>query len=118
MDQTRTIQTALDEEEASRMRLLMAELSEQAFAYRFEVAPNPCVGAAVLSNGVEIGRGFHQVWGGAHAEVHALAAAAKSGLPSARWDTLVCTLEPCSKLPPVFIANRRSCMANTSLPTC
>lgn len=103
MDQTRAIQSALDEEEASRLRELLAELGRQATAYRFDVAPNPCVGAAVLSDGVEIGRGFHQVWGQGHAEINALEAASKSGLPTVRWDTLVVTLEPCStagKTPP------------------
>ena len=60
------------------------------------MAPNPCVGAAVLSREVEIGRGFHSEWGGPHAEVHALQAAEESGLARELWDTLVVTLEPCS----------------------
>jgi diaminohydroxyphosphoribosylaminopyrimidine deaminase / 5-amino-6-(5-phosphoribosylamino)uracil reductase len=82
---------------------LLERLGEQARAFRFEVAPNPCVGAAVLSAGRVIGCGFHGRWGGPHAEVEALAAAAKSGVPKERWDTLVVTLEPCSstgKTPP------------------
>jgi diaminohydroxyphosphoribosylaminopyrimidine deaminase/5-amino-6-(5-phosphoribosylamino)uracil reductase len=82
---------------------LLLDLAEAAAAHRFRVAPNPCVGAAVLSDGVEIGRGFHLAWGGPHAETAALAAAADSGIPRERWDTLVVTLEPCStggKQPP------------------
>lgn len=93
----------LGEAEAARLRALLADLGREAQAWRFEVAPNPCVGAAVLSDGVEVGRGHHRVFGGPHAEVLALEAARRSGVPRERWDTLVVTLEPCSshgKTPP------------------
>ena len=89
--------------EAAHYRALLAELARAAGAFRFGVAPNPCVGAAVLSDGVEIGRGFHRRWGGPHAELQAIEAARGSGIPEERWDTLVVTLEPCSsqgKTPP------------------
>jgi len=82
---------------------LLRDLGLQARAFRFEVAPNPCVGAAVLSGGRVIARGFHEVWGAEHAEIRALAAARESGIPPSRWDELVVTLEPCSsrgKTPP------------------
>lgn len=75
---------------------LLASLSQEALRYRFEVAPNPTVGAAVLSGGHVVARGFHEVWGEAHAEVNALAAAALTDVPPSEWDTLVVTLEPCS----------------------
>lgn len=81
----------------------LAELGREAARFRFEVAPNPCVGAAVMSEGRVIARGFHEVWGEAHAEIHALRAAAESGVPRERWDALLVTLEPCSsqgKTPP------------------
>ena len=39
------------------------------------VAPNPCVGAVVVSRGKLVGKGFHQRPGLAHAEVCALAEA-------------------------------------------
>jgi diaminohydroxyphosphoribosylaminopyrimidine deaminase/5-amino-6-(5-phosphoribosylamino)uracil reductase len=87
---------SLSEAEAAHYRALLADLVALAVPYRFEVAPNPCVGAAVLSDGVEIGRGFHRHWGGPHAEVLAIEAARASGVPRERWDTLVVTLEPCS----------------------
>ena len=75
---------------------LLRELAEGARRARFEVAPNPCVGAAVLAGGQVIGRGFHEVWGGPHAEVAAIAAADQSGVPRSDWDLMVVTLEPCS----------------------
>lgn len=80
----------------AQARELLEGLGEEARRFRFEVAPNPCVGAAVLSGGEVIGRGFHRVWGGPHAEVEAIAQADESGVPRDRWDTLVVTLEPCS----------------------
>jgi len=94
---------SLGEAEEAQYRALLAELGRVAGAHRFDVAPNPCVGAAVLSDGVEIGRGFHRYWGGPHAEIQALEAARASGVPPERWDTMVVTLEPCSshgKTPP------------------
>ncbi len=97
---TRALHALPDEK---TLRGLLAELGHEARAQRFEVAPNPCVGAAVLAGGREIARGFHTVWGGPHAEVEALDAAARSGVPREDWDTLVITLEPCSshgKTPP------------------
>ncbi len=63
------------------------------------VEPNPLVGAVVVRDGQLIGEGWHQRYGEAHAEVHALAAAGES----ARGATLYVTLEPCchhGKTPP------------------
>ena len=82
--------------DSAQARELLEGLGEEARRFRFEVAPNPCVGAAVLSGGQVIGRGFHRVWGGPHAEIEAIAQADGSGVPRERWDTLVVTLEPCS----------------------
>lgn len=94
---------SLSEAEVAHYLELLADLARGAMPYGFEVAPNPCVGAAVLSDGVEIGRGFHRGWGEPHAEIRAIEAARASGVPRERWDTLVVTLEPCSsqgKTPP------------------
>ncbi|HXF96564.1 MAG TPA: bifunctional diaminohydroxyphosphoribosylaminopyrimidine deaminase/5-amino-6-(5-phosphoribosylamino)uracil reductase RibD [Gemmatimonadales bacterium] len=63
------------------------------------VAPNPLVGAVVLSGRRVVGEGFHAEYGGPHAEVEALRAAGRR----ARGATLVVTLEPCrhqGKTPP------------------
>ncbi len=59
---------------------------------RGRTAPNPLVGAVVVSpGGVVVGQGAHLVAGGPHAEVVALDAAGEHG----RGATLYCTLEPC-----------------------
>ncbi len=106
-DPLSTLRASLDPATETTLRVLLSDLGEAAGMSRFRVAPNPCVGAAVLSAGVEIGRGFHEVWGGPHAEIHALEAAAASGIAPELWDTLVVTLEPCStfgKTPPCTAA--------------
>lgn len=59
---------------------------------RGRTSPNPMVGAVIVDDeGVVVGRGAHEVAGGPHAEVHALADAGAR----ARGATLYCTLEPC-----------------------
>jgi diaminohydroxyphosphoribosylaminopyrimidine deaminase/5-amino-6-(5-phosphoribosylamino)uracil reductase len=67
---------------------------------RGSVEPNPMVGAMVLDPaGRFVGEGWHQKFGGPHAEVFALAQAGER----ARGGTLVVTLEPCchqGKTPP------------------
>ena len=60
---------------------------------RGRTSPNPMVGAVVVDDeGVVVGRGSHELAGGPHAEVHALADAGGRS----RGATLYCTLEPCS----------------------
>lgn len=63
------------------------------------VHPNPQVGAVVVSaDGSVLGEGWHRVFGGPHAEVHAL-----EGSQDLSAATLYVTLEPCShhgKTPP------------------
>ena len=64
------------------------------------VEPNPLVGAVLVSpSGEVVGEGWHERFGGPHAEVQALARAGES----AAGATLVVTLEPCchfGKTPP------------------
>lgn len=62
-------------------------------------SPNPLVGAVVVKEGKVVGRGYHQRFGQAHAEVNALNEAGHQ----ARGGTLYVTLEPCNhtgKTPP------------------
>jgi diaminohydroxyphosphoribosylaminopyrimidine deaminase/5-amino-6-(5-phosphoribosylamino)uracil reductase len=63
------------------------------------VEPNPMVGCVVVRDGEVVGEGFHQQFGGAHAEVEALRVAGRR----ANGATLYVTLEPCchqGKTPP------------------
>lgn len=68
---------------------------------RVRVCPNPMVGCVIEQEGVILGEGFHQQYGGQHAEVNAVESVAdKSKL---RFSTVYVTLEPCShfgKTPP------------------
>ncbi len=64
-----------------------------------KVSPNPMVGAVVVQDGAIIGQGYHQQYGGLHAERNALANCERSP----RGATLYVTLEPCchyGKTPP------------------
>jgi len=65
------------------------------------VAPNPMVGAVVVHNGRIIGEGFHEKFGGPHAEVQAITAVKDN--EQLKNATLYVNLEPCShygKTPP------------------
>jgi diaminohydroxyphosphoribosylaminopyrimidine deaminase/5-amino-6-(5-phosphoribosylamino)uracil reductase len=78
------------------------ELAERGWG---RVAPNPMVGAVVVSNGEVVGEGYHREWGGPHAEVEALKVAGER----AKGATLYVTLEPChhrGKTPPCSHAIR------------
>ena len=67
------------------------------------VRPNPLVGAVLVdAQGEIVGRGYHQQYGGPHAEVNAFADAINRGINPGDC-TLFVTLEPCShhgKTPP------------------
>jgi len=66
---------------------------------RLTTSPNPMVGACVVRRDKLVGKGYHQVYGGDHAEVQAL----KEAGSRAKGATLYVTLEPCSswgKTPP------------------
>src|SRR5438067_4767367 len=68
------------------------------------VSPNPLVGAVIVKDGRVLGEGHHDVYGGAHAEVSAIAAAGDADL---RGATLYVSLEPCcheGKTPPCTAA--------------
>jgi diaminohydroxyphosphoribosylaminopyrimidine deaminase/5-amino-6-(5-phosphoribosylamino)uracil reductase len=55
------------------------------------VEPNPLVGCTIVRDGETIGEGWHQRYGGPHAEIEALRVAG----PRARGATAYVTLEPC-----------------------
>src|SRR5688572_27333622 len=84
------------------------ELAERGWG---RVHPNPLVGAVVVHEGKIVGEGAHREFGGAHAEIEALADAGEA----ARGATLYVTLEPCShhgKTPPCTDAIIRAGVAS------
>jgi len=67
-----------------------------------KVFPNPMVGCIILHNNQIIGKGYHKLFGGTHAEVNAIADAKSNGY-NLKNSTLIVNLEPCShygKTPP------------------
>lgn len=62
-------------------------------------SPNPLVGAVIVKDGRIIGEGYHEFYGGNHAEVNAI----KNSIEDVAGATIYVTLEPCShfgKTPP------------------
>ncbi len=75
------------------------ELAEKG---RWSTAPNPTVGAVLVRDGHIVARGWHEVFGQAHAEVNCLRDAREKGVDPSSC-TLYVTLEPCNhqgKTPP------------------
>lgn len=65
------------------------------------VSPNPMVGAVIVHNNLIIGEGYHQQYGGPHAEVNAINAVKNQSL--LKEATIYVSLEPCNhfgKTPP------------------
>ncbi len=63
------------------------------------VSPNPMVGCVIVYEGKIVGQGYHEYFGGPHAEINALSMAGDK----ASGSTLYVTLEPCNhygKTPP------------------
>ncbi|MBN1943156.1 MAG: bifunctional diaminohydroxyphosphoribosylaminopyrimidine deaminase/5-amino-6-(5-phosphoribosylamino)uracil reductase RibD [Phycisphaerae bacterium] len=85
-----------DEEMFMRRALALAERGRGA------VEPNPMVGAVLVRGGQILAEGFHQRFGGPHAEIEALDAARQAGADPT-GATMYVTLEPCchhGKTPP------------------
>ncbi|WP_408645644.1 bifunctional diaminohydroxyphosphoribosylaminopyrimidine deaminase/5-amino-6-(5-phosphoribosylamino)uracil reductase RibD [Tepidibacter formicigenes] len=72
------------------------ELAKLGIGY---VNPNPLVGAVIVKDGKIISEGYHQFYGGPHAEINAF----KNTTEDVKGATMYVTLEPCShygKTPP------------------
>lgn len=72
------------------------ELSKKGIGY---TSPNPLVGAVIVKNDRVIGEGYHELYGGPHAEINAFRKASED----VEGATMYVTLEPCShygKTPP------------------
>lgn len=88
-----------DDDPQSFMRPFMRRALEIAARGQGLVEPNPMVGCVIVRDGKIVGEGWHQSFGGPHAEVHALNSAGEQ----ARGATVYVTLEPCrhtGKTPP------------------
>jgi len=70
----------------------MALALELAANGKGKVEPNPMVGAVLVKDGAIIGKGYHQSFGGAHAEVHAI----NEGGALCKGATLYVSMEPCA----------------------
>jgi diaminohydroxyphosphoribosylaminopyrimidine deaminase/5-amino-6-(5-phosphoribosylamino)uracil reductase len=80
------------------------------------VEPNPMVGCVIVQDGLVVGEGFHECFGGPHAEVNALAAAADR----AAGATAYVSLEPCchhGKTPPCTQALARAGIKRVAVAT-
>lgn len=67
------------------------------------VAPNPMVGAVLVHEGRIIGEGYHQLYGGAHAEVHCVNSVKEQDRHLIPQSVMYVSLEPCAhfgKTPP------------------
>ena len=76
------------------------ELAKQGIGY---VAPNPMVGAVLVHDGKIIGEGYHQKYGGPHAEVNCINSVSEQDKYKVLSSVLYVSLEPCShfgKTPP------------------
>ena len=76
------------------MEMFMKRALELATQGMGNVAPNPLVGCVIVYEDRIIGEGFHQRFGGAHAEVHAINSVEDKSL--LQKSTLYVTLEPCN----------------------
>lgn len=76
------------------------ELAQKGEGY---TKPNPLVGAVIVKDNKIIGEGYHQLYGGPHAEVNAF----RNALEDVKGGKMYVTLEPCShygKTPPCALA--------------
>lgn len=91
----------------ARDRRFMRRCLELAARGKGFVSPNPMVGCVIVKNGEIVGEGYHQRFGGPHAEVYALRKAGRK----ARGATAFVNLEPCphyGKTPPCVDALLRA----------
>jgi diaminohydroxyphosphoribosylaminopyrimidine deaminase/5-amino-6-(5-phosphoribosylamino)uracil reductase len=64
---------------------------------------NPMVGALIVHNDIIIGEGYHEKFGGPHAEVNAIDSVSETNKKFIQYSTMYVTLEPCNffgKTPP------------------
>ena len=74
----------------------MKEALSEASKAGWTTHPNPMVGAVIVRDGKELGRGYHHCAGMPHAEVEALRNAKENGFDDVSGATLYVTMEPCN----------------------
>jgi len=70
-----------------------------------KVAPNPMVGCVIVKDGIIIGEGYHENFGGSHAEINAIRNVGNDA--AIQGATIFVSLEPCThfgKTPPCTLA--------------
>jgi len=85
----------------STSQLFMQRCLDLALLGIGDVAPNPMVGCVIVHEGIVIGEGYHEKYGGPHAEVNAILSVKNPELLA--HSTLYVSLEPCAhfgKTPP------------------
>jgi diaminohydroxyphosphoribosylaminopyrimidine deaminase/5-amino-6-(5-phosphoribosylamino)uracil reductase len=75
-------------------RLFLNATLELAARGLYSAPPNPKVGCLLVRDGIVLGRGWHQVTGGPHAEIEALSDA--GGIDQIAGATCYVSLEPCA----------------------
>lgn len=97
----------------------MTEAMREASKAGWGAHPNPMVGAVIVKDGKELGRGYHHAAGQPHAEIEALRQAAANGYDVSGADIYV-TLEPCNhygRTPPCTEALIRAKIARCFIGT-
>ena len=92
----------MSDESIARDRVMMRRALRLAERGIGSVSPNPKVGAIVVKHNNIVGEGWHEHFGGPHAEVNALRSALERG-ENVEGATVYVTLEPCNhqaKTPP------------------
>ena len=80
---------------------LMLRVIKKANQFKYTTKPNPVVGAIIFKANKVISEGYHEMYGGNHAEINAIEEAQKyQGKKFQDFSelTLLCTLEPCSHI--------------------
>lgn len=80
----------------TQSEIYMQRCLQLAMLGKNRVAPNPMVGAVLMYNNKIIGEGYHENFGGAHAEVNCIHSVKNENVELIPKSTLYVSLEPCN----------------------